>query len=770
TVAKGAGLGGAAAGDAVFFDLPLYDVDPAGLGTLKILMYGGYNTTHQISVSYEGEHLGTFSWGGLTAYELVIEDVDFSEKTGDGKYTVSVTCLTNIDAVVFDWIEAVYPRQFVAVDDSLTFTHDSGYVYSIEDFSTDALMVFDITDTGDVARVEGFEIPEAAAPFSLQFEIAADGDAHSYVVVADSEVNTSVAAIIEERAADLGNSENGADYIIITHGDIGWDGTGAAYGWLEELVALRQAQDLRVQVVDVQDIYDEFSYGMVTPQAIKDFLTYAYDNWTAPSPQYVVVVGDSSYDFKDNWGLGTVIHVPAYLIYTDYMGETLTDEWFVTVSGDDAVPDMYIGRLPAKDAAEAATMVAKIVAYEDAVNTKSWENDILLVADDQVQDFEIVFKTINEDAAALLPAGMNQPYKGYLEDYLDAGFAAADLRDDILDRINAGTLMVNFSGHGYIHGWAEELLFDVGYMGSLANAGKYPFMVSMSCLTGYFGYPEAWTASLAEVLLRADEKGAAAALMPTGMTTTAGQHVMNTALFESLFAEDVRSLGAAISAAKQQLLANGDAYFEQISATFLLFGDPAMQLKVPLPRRPVGLTGAFRSQGGVELSWQAATDCNGKAVAGYNVYRSTSAAGVFAKLNGSIIAQTRYIDATARAAAVSSSTAVAAVTAPTYYYAVTSVDADGDESIQSAMVSPSPAQTISPNPAETGSGSPSSEELTCFISTAESPSGSAGVCVALVLAILGVVLIGVQRLGLRAPRCASTSRVQRLVRLWRIQG
>jgi hypothetical protein len=295
-------------------------------------------------------------------------------------------------------------------------------------------------------------------------------------------------------------------------------------------------------------------------------------------------------------------------------------------------------------------------------------------------------------------------------------------------------------------------------------------MVSMSCLTGYFGYPEAWTASLAEVLLRADEKGAAAALMPTGMTTTAGQHVMNTALFESLFAEDVRTLGPAIAAAKQQLLANGDAYFEQISATFLLFGDPAMQLKVPLPRRPVGLTGAFRSQGGVELSWQAATDCNGKAVAGYNVYRSTSAAGVFAKLNGSIIAQTRYIDATARAAAVSSSTAVAAVTAPTYYYAVTSVDADGDESIQSAMVSPSPAQTISPNPAETGSGSPSSEELTCFISTAESPSGSAGVCVALVLAILGVVLIWVQRLGLRAPRCASTSRVQRLVRLWRIQG
>ena len=73
-----------------------------------------------------------------------------------------------------------------------------------------------------------------------------------------------------------------ADYV---HGDIGWDGAGDAYGWLDDLAALRQSQGLRVKVVDVQDIYDEFSYGMVTPQAIKDFLTYAYENWAAPAPQ-----------------------------------------------------------------------------------------------------------------------------------------------------------------------------------------------------------------------------------------------------------------------------------------------------------------------------------------------------------------------------------------------------------------------------------------------------------------------------------------------------
>ena len=117
----------------------------------------------------------------------------------------------------------------------------------------------------------------------------------------------------------------------------------------------------------------------------------------------MVLVGDSSYDFKDNWKYGTINYVPSYLTYTEYMGETVTDEWFVTVTGDDAAADMYIGRLPATSAAEAQVMVAKIMAYETGPNTKTWEKNTLLVADDQEEAFEIVFKTMNEDAAALLP-------------------------------------------------------------------------------------------------------------------------------------------------------------------------------------------------------------------------------------------------------------------------------------------------------------------------------------------------------------------------------
>jgi hypothetical protein len=304
-------------------------------------------------------------------------------------------------------------------------------------------------------------------------------------------------------------------------------------------------------------------------------------------------------------------YIPTYLTFTEHMGETSTDEWFVRVSGDDAISDLYIGRLPATTVPEATIMVNKIIAYEGSLNTKSWEKNVLFLADDQRDgpeyEYEAVFEIMNNDAAALLPAAMNNPSKGYLNDYFDANV----LKAEILAQINSGIFMVNYSGHSSIQRLANPNIFNTGDVATLTNSGMYPLFVGMGCLSGHFVYPEDWNfPSLAEVLLRAEDKGAAAALMSTGLTTTEGQHILNTALFDAIFTQDIRVLGQAVSAAKQTLMANGGSLYEEVNETFLLFGDPAMTLKVPLPQRPEGL----RAQGNgnaVDLSWDEATDCNG---------------------------------------------------------------------------------------------------------------------------------------------------------------
>ena len=167
-------------------------------------------------------------------------------------------------------------------------------------------------------------------------------------------------------------------------------------------------------VVDIEDLFDEFGYGLVSPQAVKEFITYAYESWQSPAPQYVLLVGDTSYDYKDNWNTGAVNYVPGHLIYTEHLGETISDDWYVQVSGADAVPDLYIGRLPANSAAQAEAMITKIVSYESAANSKGWEKRLTLVADNQAEEWESVFETMNEDAAAILPAGLAAPERFYL--------------------------------------------------------------------------------------------------------------------------------------------------------------------------------------------------------------------------------------------------------------------------------------------------------------------------------------------------------------------
>jgi CheY-like chemotaxis protein len=657
---------------------------PVSTGTLTILVAGQTDTDHELRVAINGSEQ-SFMWSGINYYEATLDNVALFA----GDNTVTLQCLSadGNDSMAVDWFEVAYRREYVAAANTLKFSPDSGSRYNIDDFTDNNLLAFDISDPINVVKIDN-AIITGTNPYSFEFEPAAAGSA--YLVLA-SEVSKIPVGLIEDTAADLAHNASGADYMLITHRDLGWDQNGDQLAWLTDLVAHREAQGLRVFVADIEDIYDEFSFGIKSPRALKDFLTYAYGNWTLPAPRYVLLVGDSTYDPKDLWlNSDTTAYLPTYLMFTEHKGETVTDEWFVTFSGDDAVADMHIGRLPAAEAAQAAVMVNKILTYETTPNSKfsdpnAWEKNILLVADNQRVGadylYEADFATMNEDAAAMLPPIMN-PYAGYLGiHYADAAY----LTDFITTTLNTeGALMVNFAGHGATQVWAEEHILDTGALSGLTNTAELPFFVSMSCETGFFAYPEVWFyPSLAEALLRSNA-GAVATLMPTGMSSTESQRILNKALFEHIFNDNIRELGPAIAAAKQTLLANGDAYFEQVANTFLLFGDPAMALKVPQPHIPKGVAVEHRD-GGVRIRWQAVLDCDNNSVSGYNVYRSLSAGGIYTKINSALITGTQYLD-TGSAGVSAQSTAGSA--AAGYYYGVTAVDSSGDESAQTLGISP----------------------------------------------------------------------------------
>jgi hypothetical protein len=90
----------------------------------------------------------------------------------------------------------------------------------------------------------------------------------------------------------LATTSHQADYLVISHANF----LAAA----QPLEALREANGLETELFDLQDIYDEFSYGIIDPAAIRSFIAYAYAQWQAPAPNYVLLVGDGTYDPKNH--------------------------------------------------------------------------------------------------------------------------------------------------------------------------------------------------------------------------------------------------------------------------------------------------------------------------------------------------------------------------------------------------------------------------------------------------------------------------------------
>ena len=147
---------------------------------------------------------------------------------------------------------------------------------------------------------------------------------------------------------------------------------------LAPLKAFRESQGYTVRLVDIEDVYDEFSFGSKTPQAIKDFLVRATAEWSRP-PRFLLLVGNATQDPRDYFGFGEPDYVPTKVVQTGAM-EAASDDWFVDADDDGFADLAIVGRLPARSDAQVAAMVSKIIGYEQAAGG-DWQRSVLLVSD-----------------------------------------------------------------------------------------------------------------------------------------------------------------------------------------------------------------------------------------------------------------------------------------------------------------------------------------------------------------------------------------------------
>jgi hypothetical protein len=505
------------------------------------------NPDHHVRLAVNGHFVGESYWNGKEPLRMEAElppgiliDGENQlevENVGDTEATYSMVAL--------DRFQLSYPKNPIPQDGVVEGRWKESGTAEIKGLGSRTLLL-NLSATGPV-WLTGAVNTETGLRFRVE-----EGET---VLAVDADAVSRVEEVRKPPSSRLKHTGHRADYLAIGPREF----VRAAVGLLER----RREQGLRVQGVDLEQIFSEFGFGEKNPQAIQDFISYAYHHWRV-APRYVVLLGDGTYDFKDHLGTGVVNRVPPMMVRTTYL-ETASDPAYAAVNGDDLLPDLAVGRLPAATIEELEIMIEKILAWEGGAS--SFTGKAVLVTDDpdDVGNFVADAESL---AATVLSA---QPLtKLYLSRMGETATRAA-----IRDAFDDGSSLMNYVGHGGIHLWADENLLNIHDIEQLSPQPVQPMLLTMNCLNGYFHFP--YFNALAEALLKVEGKGVVAAFSPSGMSLNDAAHVFHKAMLEELLSGEHRRLGDVVLAA-QVAYAKAGALPEMI-VIYHLFGDPAMPIQ-----------------------------------------------------------------------------------------------------------------------------------------------------------------------------------------------
>ncbi len=466
---------------------------------------------------------------------------------------------SNVNQFYLDWFEVDYQRMLHADSDQAVFTGPSSSgggnaSFTVTGFRSPTIEVYDLKGG---RRIGGGNVSgSAGAGYSIAFSDTFTV-ARQYAVIAAGEGRT-VPFLTRRVFSDIRTNPGGADYIIITHRNF----MTAA----RQIAAFRRAQNnLRVTVVDVQDIYDQFNYGMLNAEAIKPFLRYAFTSWAPPAPAYLLMFGDASWDYHDYLPTTVMVnYVPAY-------GVPGGDNWYACFdSTSPYVPSLLIGRLPVQDSVQAGNVVAKVIGYESSAPA-DWTKTFLFIAGGTTPAEQVDFNGKSDYTAntyVVPPPVGGMTYRVYKStpDAIDG-----EHKQQLQDIVNNGVVFVNFLGHSGGRVWGV----DIGSPDDLQNTtGMLPFVSSVSCNVGAFSEPSSNV--LSEDFILADNRGAAGVWASASLAyADVGSSLVNS-FFTDMTVDTVRGFGALTTTARLQVWESlGPSYIANAALNLMpLLGDP----------------------------------------------------------------------------------------------------------------------------------------------------------------------------------------------------
>ena len=522
---------------------------------------------------------------------------------------VSLPGIPNIanEQVLLEYLDLEYWREYKTDEDFIKFNRPQNrpfglFQFELENFSSNDVSVYKIgSSIIENLQIESF-YEFGGPPYKITFQDSVLSDGIEYFAVTEGTKKSPLKIVpninpqLSSNSYSLKSHSNSADFIIITIPEFVNDEGTQLYKdiWINE--------GHTVEIVSLQDIFDEFNFGIRSAEAIKDFLTYAYNNWSSPQLSHVLFLGDGISDERDNSAARNYNIIPTKKYWVDTLGAIASENWYACIVGDDQVPDISIGRVNIWDREQIIEMANKSLHYLENKNfDDTWHSRAILAAGGKASDEEATFAYQEQRIAKTwIPEDfhINRVYTRLDDLPSDYSGNTATLKNFI----NEGAIFTQFIGHGGGYVWADYNLLTKSDIPTLNN-DNYSFVSNLSCYGCAFNTPQ--SSCIGEEFIITPGRGAIASVGFTGYGYTASDEFVGKYLAEAIFDKKIENVGEILNFAKTKF----HARFENALGNALivralvggnaLLGDPMINIVSPSERKTITLNKYNPTEGDV---------------------------------------------------------------------------------------------------------------------------------------------------------------------------
>lgn len=542
-------------------------VTTGGVPEIELVVVGRGPMEHlaQLYVGSGQRLVGSITFSGYLSnrQSFAVEWIDI---TSDGKLPVTVRCVGvdgQPDRVSVSYIKVRYPQSVdaqSATEKTFILRQAPGKSYLSIKNPGSGLQLLDITDRDAPVRI-------GSTVTSTVNAMVETTDTRT-IFAWSTFIKPSIKSVSFRQITPAQH-----DYIIISHPLLrqpsqGYSDPVAAYA---EYRASASGGSFDTLVVNMQQLYDQFSYGEQSPLSIYNFLRYLA---SGNVPKYLLLIGkglDVYYNYYRN--------PSGFTTYKDlvppsgYPGSDIA--YSAGLAGTLHEPAVPTGRIPANKSEEVANYLNKVKEMEALPYNELWRKDLLHLSGGIYEGEPQLFKSYMED------------FQVVAEDHYLGGKVSALAKHskeiqllNIADQVNRGLNLITFFGHA-----SPTLLdFELGYVTDPVqgynNKGKYPAMLMNGCQVGAFFY----TYTLfGEDWLMAKDRGAIGFIAHSGFGFTGSLKKYTETFYHVGYGDSTyitKGLGDIQKETARRYMETSDESMSNITQVqqMVLLGDPAVAL------------------------------------------------------------------------------------------------------------------------------------------------------------------------------------------------